>query len=79
MFVFGRAFCDSTCPASVLKGASARHGGGSRRKRTKNNAPLVHGHTVEENEGILLANPNIRFYCTIKEFLGDSTKRNIPT
>jgi hypothetical protein len=39
---------------------------GSRSMRTKNTEPLVNGQTVGENEGILLANLVISFYCTIK-------------
>src|SRR5262249_43704539 len=35
--------------------------GGSRSKRTKNNAPLVHGQAVEENEGL---RPHIRWTKT---------------
>ena len=34
---------------------------------------------VSFNGGILLANPEISFYCTIKRFLVDSTKINIKT
>jgi hypothetical protein len=37
--------------------------------RTKDNAPLVNSQTVEENEGILLVNPQYRNWCAQHVFL----------
>ena len=49
-------YMESLC--HVSRGKTGEGDRGSRSKRTKNNAPLVNGQAVEENEGILLANSN---------------------